>query len=195
MSEKVDSLFLQARELTNPVERGAFLAEACRDDTDLLVQVQGLLADEAGADSYFSKLRPKSETDTPTLVVATLASGIPGEQEGQWIGRYRLLQQIGEGGFGSVWMAEQTEPVTRKVALKIIKQGMDTREIIARFEAERQALAMMNHPNIAKVLDAGATDIGRPFFVMELVKGIPVTEFCNERKLDTRQRLWEWDFC
>ena len=114
---------------------------------------------------------------------------MPSEQSGDRIGRYRLLQQIGEGGFGVVWMAEQVEPVTRRVALKIIKAGMDTREVIARFEAERQALAMMDHPNIAKVLDAGATDKGRPFFVMELVKGIPITQFCDEQQLTTRQRL------
>ena len=111
------------------------------------------------------------------------------EQVGERIGRYKLLQQIGEGGFGTVWMAEQTEPVTRKVALKIIKQGMDTKEVIARFEAERQALAMMDHPNIAKVLDAGETDTGRPYFVMELVRGIPITKFCDQQKLDLQQRL------
>src|SRR5204863_9767192 len=95
------------------------------------------------------------------------------EQAGEMIGRYRLLQQIGEGGFGIVWMAEQVEPVTRRVALKIIKAGMDTKEVITRFEAERQALAMMDHPNIAKVFDAGATPAGRPFFVVELVRGHP----------------------
>ena len=117
--------------------------------------------------------------------IELLASEVQGER----IGRYKLLQQIGEGGFGTVWMAEQMEPVTRRVALKIIKLGMDTREVIARFEAERQALAMMDHPNIAKVLDAGATDKGRPFFVMELVKGIPITQYCDETGLGTRERL------
>jgi eukaryotic-like serine/threonine-protein kinase len=113
----------------------------------------------------------------------------PREAVGSRIGRYKLLQKMGEGGFGVVWMAEQLEPVTRRVALKIIKLGMDTREVIARFEAERQALAMMDHPNIAKVFDAGATDRGRPFFVMELVKGIPITTFCDENHLRTRERL------
>jgi serine/threonine protein kinase len=111
------------------------------------------------------------------------------EKAGEHIGRYKLLQEIGEGGFGVVWMAEQVEPVSRRVALKIIKLGMDTREVIARFEAERQALAMMDHPNIAQVFDAGATQHGRPFFVMELVKGVPITEFCDARRLGTRERL------
>ena len=111
------------------------------------------------------------------------------EQPGTQIGPYKLLQQIGEGGMGVVYMAEQKEPVERRVALKIIKPGMDTRQVIARFEAERQALAMMDHPNIAKVLDAGTTDSGRPYFVMELVNGIPVTQFCDEQHLTARERL------
>ena len=105
------------------------------------------------------------------------------------IGPYKLLQQIGEGGMGSVWMAEQEKPVRRIVALKIIKAGMDSKQVIARFEAERQALALMSHPNIAKVLDAGTTDNGRPFFVMELVKGVPITEFCDKNKYTPQQRL------
>lgn len=111
------------------------------------------------------------------------------EQAGDAIGRYRLVEPLGEGGFGTVWLADQVEPVTRSVALKIIKLGMDTQEVIARFEQERQALAMMDHPNIAKVLDAGATDSGRPFFVMELVKGVPITRFCDEQRLGLRRRL------
>ena len=108
------------------------------------------------------------------------------ERPGTVIGPYKLLQQIGEGGMGVVFMAEQTEPVQRTVALKIIKPGMDTRQVIARFEAERQALAMMDHPNIAKVLDAGTTDSGRPYFVMELVKGVPITKYCDEKHLPLR---------
>jgi WD40 repeat protein/serine/threonine protein kinase len=111
------------------------------------------------------------------------------EGPGSVIGRYKLLQQIGEGGFGVVYMAEQTEPVVRRVALKIIKLGMDTKQVIARFEAERQALALMDHPNIAKVLDAGATDSGRPYFVMELVRGVPITEYCDKNHLSARERL------
>src|SRR6266496_3768860 len=111
------------------------------------------------------------------------------EKPGDRIGRYRLLQEIGHGGCGVVYMAEQQEPVRRKVALKVIKLGMDTRQVIARFEAERQALALMDHPNIAKVLDAGATDSGRPYFVMELIKGLPITEFCDQSQFTVRERL------
>jgi serine/threonine protein kinase/tetratricopeptide (TPR) repeat protein len=119
----------------------------------------------------------------------TVDDGQPIEREGTLIGRYKLLQKIGEGGFGTVYMAEQEEPVRRRVALKIIKPGMDTKQIIARFEAERQALAMMEHPNIAKVFDAGATGVGRPYFVMELVKGVPITEYCDRNRLGTKERL------
>src|SRR5262245_25055585 len=108
---------------------------------------------------------------------------------GTMIGRYKLLQKIGEGGFGVVYMAEQVEPVQRKVALKIIKAGMDSKEVIARFEAERQAIALMDHPNIARALDAGATEAGRPYFVMELVHGIPITAYCDQKQLPTHERL------
>ncbi len=128
--------------------------------------------------------------DSPAAPAVTAAKArLEEEKEGARIDRYKLLQKIGEGGFGTVWMAEQLEPVSRRVALKIIKVGMDTREVIARFEAERQALAMMDHPHIAQVFDAGETDKGRPFFVMELVKGIPITHFCDEQELGTRARL------
>src|SRR2546423_1134994 len=120
--------------------------------------------------------------DTATLLDSVIATGT-------MIGRYKLLQEIGEGGFGVVFMAEQQEPVQRKVALKIIKAGMDTREVIARFEAERQALALMDHPNIAQVLDGGSTGNGRPYFVMELVRGIPITQYCDQANLSTRDRL------
>src|ERR1043166_6199302 len=114
----------------------------------------------------------------------------PSEQgPGTMIGRYKLLEKVGEGGFGTVYVAEQREPVKRRVALKIIKLGMDTKQVIARFEAERQALALMDHPNIAKVLEAGATDTGRPYFVMELVRGIKITDYCDENNLSTEKRL------
>ena len=145
-------LFLEALEKPGPIERAAFLDEACRSDAALRAAVEELLANHHD-DSFL---------EDPSFSMPTVISA-PTERAGERIGRYRLLQEIGEGGFGTVWMAEQMEPVTRRVALKIIKLGMDTREVIARFEAERQALAMMDHPNIAKVLDAGATDQGRPF--------------------------------
>src|SRR5215831_10500388 len=127
------------------------------------------------ADSPQPEVQSPGFTQTVPLPVLT-------ETSGTHIGRYKLLEQIGEGGFGVVWMAEQEEPVRRRVALKILKLGMDTRQVIARFEAERQALAMMDHPNIAKVLDAGATDTGRPFFVMELVRGIKITDYCDQHQ-------------
>ena len=186
--EEADSLFFEARDMADPDERAAFLEKACEHSPELRSRVQRLLADERQAESFFASENTESNEYEETLIDDAPAA-VATEQVGERIGRYKLLQQIGEGGFGTVWMAEQTEPVTRKVALKIIKQGMDTKEVIARFEAERQALAMMDHPNIAKVLDAGATDTGRPFFVMELVNGMAVTKFCNEQGLNTRQRL------
>src|SRR5579872_5543998 len=117
------------------------------------------------------------------------AEDAPGLKPGERVGRYQLLEQIGEGGCGVVFQAEQLEPVRRRVALKVIKPGMDTRQVIARFEAERQALALLDHPNIAKVLDAGATDTGRPYFVMELVRGTKITDYCDQNHLSTRERL------
>ena len=118
---------------------------------------------------------------------ALLPAGL--EQPGDMLGRYKFIEPLGEGGFGTVWRAEQSEPIRREVALKVIKAGMDSREIIARFEAERQALALMDHPNIAAVLDAGTTDSGRPYFAMELVKGVPITEYCDAHQFTIRQRL------
>jgi serine/threonine protein kinase len=120
---------------------------------------------------------------------STVLGATPPERVGSVIGCYKLLQQIGEGGFGVVYMAEQEQPVRRVVALKIIKPGMDTAQVIARFESERQALALMDHPNIARVLDAGATASGHPYFVMELVKGVPITEFCDKDHLAPQARL------
>ncbi len=134
---------------------------------------------------------PDSKDDQPQDIadLATQLSTPLTEGAGTLIGPYKLLEQIGEGGFGVVWTAEQREPIKRRVALKIIKIGMDTKQVVARFEAERQALAMMDHPNIAKVLGAGSTDSGRPYFCMELVKGIPITTYCDENKLSTKERL------
>ena len=143
--------------------------------------VEALLRANLGASGFM---------DRPALgVVATMDEPKVRECAGTVIGPYKLLEQIGEGGMGVVFMAEQTQPVQRRVALKIIKAGMDTRQVVARFEAERQALALMDHPNIARVLDAGATDTGRPYFVMELVRGVPMTEFCDQKNLSIRERL------
>jgi tetratricopeptide (TPR) repeat protein/sugar lactone lactonase YvrE len=174
-------LFTQALALP-AAERAAFLREACGADAELLRRVETLLrVHEAGGD--FLEVAPRAagawRADQSTRE----------EASGERIGRYRLLEKIGEGGCGTVWMAEQEEPVKRQVALKVIKLGMDTQEVIARFEAERQALALMDHPNIARVLDAGATEAGRPFFVMELVRGTKITEFCDQNRLGTAARL------
>ena len=173
-------LFAQASEL--PAEaRAAFLEQACGGDQVLRTAVETLLAahDRAGAFLAGPTLEPNASTPSTAIDAA----------QPRQIGPYKLLQEIGEGGFGTVWLAEQEHPVRRRVALKVIKLGMDTRQVIARFEAERQALAMMDHPNIARVFDAGATDNGRPFFVMELVKGEPITVYCDRNNLSIRQRL------
>jgi eukaryotic-like serine/threonine-protein kinase len=181
-SARARQLFDQALDLADPVERQRFLKGACAGDDELLAHIQKLLAAHSGAEDMF----PTDPGDGVTLVddTAPLAEG-PGTQ----IGKYKLLQQIGEGGMGVVYLAEEQGELRRKVAFKIIKLGMDTKSVVARFEAERQALALMDHRNIAKVFDAGATDTGRPFFVMELVKGIPITEYCDKQKLTVEQRL------
>ena len=180
ISEIERSLFDEAVARTDPAERDAFLLEACPDN-ELRRRVESLLDahDEAG-----SFMRAPGNEFHPT----SLYQALP-EELGTVIGRYKLLEKLGEGGFGTVWVAEQREPVKRRVALKVIKLGMDTRQVIARFEAERQALALMDHPNIAKVLDAGATETGRPYFVMELVRGIPITNYCDQERLATQDRL------
>jgi|GEM_PF-2895038 len=167
MNSPAHDFFARALELPES-ERDAFLNEACGDNAELHLEVRRLLVDAARADALFG------DSEGETLVGAPgSASGVSigSEKEGDRIGPYKLREQIGEGGFGTVWVADQETPVRRRVALKIIKMGMDTKEVIARFEQERQALAMMEHPNIAKVLDPGATQSGRPFFVMELVQG------------------------
>src|SRR2546426_418383 len=172
-------LFAAAIEL--PVaERAAYLDRACSGDPDLRQRVEGLLKEHDLGD--FPEKRPSKGA-------AQGGSRAVGEKPGDRIGHYKLLQQIGEGGYGVVYMAEQEAPVRRRVALKIIKPGMDTRSVIARFEAERQALALMDHPNIAKVFDAGATESGRPYFVMELVRGVKITEYCDQHSLTTDDRL------
>lgn len=184
-------IFLAALDRLNPEDREAYLKAACGDDPALRRDIDELLREHAASGRFLEdpavKTVPRGEPSTakiPSQHVARVR-----EEPGARIGRYRLLQTIGEGGCGVVYMAEQEEPVRRRVALKIIKLGMDTRQVIARFEAERQALAMMSHPNIAQVLDAGATETGRPFFVMELVRGIKITEYCDQNHLPTDERL------
>ncbi|MCH8243010.1 MAG: serine/threonine protein kinase, partial [Planctomycetes bacterium] len=174
--------------------RVAFLDAACHGDDKLRARVDVLLdAHEDVGDFLSAPTHDREEllggSGLDAEAMDTRDSKPLAEGPGTKIDRYKILQKIGEGGFGSVYMAEQQEPVQRKVALKIIKLGMDTKQVIARFEAERQALAMMEHPNIAGVLDAGATETGRPYFVMELVKGIPITEYCDKNHLSTKERL------
>jgi serine/threonine protein kinase/tetratricopeptide (TPR) repeat protein len=180
----VESILAAAVELTSPTERQQFLEQACGDNTGLRSLVEELVQNhfragnflEVPADPYGTRYNPNQPA--------------PHEQQpSRTIGPYKLLERIGEGGFGVVYMAEQEKPVRRKVALKVLKPGMDTRQVIARFEAERQALALMDHPNIARIFDAGTTDDGRPYFVMELVKGMPITAFCDQRQLPVRERL------
>ena len=179
------TIFNSALELDDPAARDLYLKEACGDDAALCERVEKLLQAHGEAGGFFSQ---PLKSALPAGLASAGDSPVT-EKAGDTIGRYKLLEQIGEGGCGVVYMAEQQEPVRRRVALKVIKLGMDTKQVVARFEAERQALALMDHPNIAKVLDAGATASGRPFFVMELVRGRKITEFCDEKKLPTDERL------
>jgi eukaryotic-like serine/threonine-protein kinase len=176
-----EEILLAAVEKKTEAERAAFLEGACGPDAELRAQVESLLEAHREAGSFLEQ----------PLFEATPTSDQPPDQEksGTVIGPYKLLQQLGEGGMGTVYMAEQTQPVQRKVALKVIKAGLDSRQVIARFEAERQALAMMDHVNIARVLDAGATEAGLPYFVMELVHGVPITTYCDDNRLTPRERL------
>ena len=183
---KLSPSFLRARKLP-AAERIAFLDSACRGDAELRHAVQELLDADADMGSFLDSPIGLGETSDLHAVI---------EDEGSTVDRYRLLQKLGEGGFGIVFMADQAKPVHRKVALKIIKPGMDSRAVIARFEAERQALAMMNHPHIANVLDGGTTATGRPFFVMELVRGVSITEYCCGKRLGVTKTdcVFSWTF-
>src|SRR5262249_17837765 len=172
-------IFLNALERNSPEDLLRYLDEACRGNADLRSRVEALLRAHRDVGNFLGG--PPAPNPT--------ADGPAAEKPGTMIGPYKLLQQIGEGGFGIVYMAEQAQPVRRQVALKVLKPGMDMRQVVARFEAERQALPLMDHPNIAKVMDAGATENGHPYFVMELVKGIPITHFCDEHNLTPRERL------
>jgi eukaryotic-like serine/threonine-protein kinase len=194
-TQRLEEIFFDAQELKDSDERSRFLALMCGDNPALRAAVEEKLAAQAEVEHFFKAVQTEI---VPVAGLRSLAEGAaldaisaPAQDEpvGTRIGNYNLLQKIGEGGCGVVYMAEQEQPVRRKVALKIIKLGMDTKNVIARFEAERQALALMDHPNIARVLDAGATETGRPYFVMELVHGVRMTEYCDQNNLNTRQRL------
>lgn len=177
-----------ARLLTDDVDRAAFLDIVCRDKTSLRQRVEQLLDDATAAEAYFGQNTQQEPLPAASSPYQTPNESSP-EEAGAVIDSYKLLQKIGEGGYGDVYMAEQQKPVRRRVALKIVKLGMDTKDVVARFEAERQALALMDHPNIAKVFDAGATETGRPYFVMDLVRGLTITEFCDTNRLSNRERL------
>jgi WD40 repeat protein/serine/threonine protein kinase len=177
VEDRARTIFLAALERA-PDQLPAFLDEACGGNADVRARVDQLLRAHDALGSIHVGRAPAVTVDLQ-----------PAETPGTVIGPYKLIEQIGEGGMGSVWMGQQTEPVRRLVAVKLIKAGMDSKQVIARFEAERQALALMDHPNIARVLDAGTTDAGRPFFVMDLVKGVPITRYCDEHRLTPRQRL------
>src|SRR5262245_20523276 len=180
-AQRVQAVFQAALEAPDRAARAAVLERECATDPEVSRRVQALLQ------AYEN---PASILDRPPVaaVPVTVDDGPP-ERPGTMIGPYKLIETIGEGGMGTVWMAQQTEPVKRLVAVKVIKAGMDSKQVIARFEAERQALALMDHPNIARVLDGGTNGAGRPFFVMDLVKGVPITRYCDEHHLPPRQRL------
>src|SRR6187200_1879635 len=194
---RVKELFVAALELPDAPARQAYLDRECGSDADLRHRLDVLLRahdDPASVlDKPLAEVAPAEPDATgierPSRPRAEEASPDP-ESVGMLLaGKYKLLERIGEGGMGTVWMAQQTEPVKRLVALKLIKAGMDSKQVIIRFEVERQALALMDHPNIARVLDGGSTAAGRPYFVMDLVKGVPITRYCDEHHLTPRQRL------
>ena len=176
----IESILAAAVEIPAEADRRAYVEEACAGDADLRRRVDELIDNHLRAGSFL---------ESPAPDLGATADQPVAERPGTVIGSYKLLEQIGEGGFGTVFLAEQTAPVRRKVALKVIKAGMDTAQVVARFEAERQALAVMDHPNIAKVFDGGATPAGRPYFVMELVRGLPITDYCDRAHLPPRDRL------
>ena len=177
-------VFIEALQKCDADKRFDYLRDVCGEDSALLARVEGLLRVHEEAASFL-----ESPVRTLPVTMTTARASRPPESPGAVIGPYKLLEQIGEGGMGVVYMAEQTHPVRRRVALKVIKPGMDTRQVVARFEAERQALAMMDHPNIAKVHDGGTSDSGRPYFVMELVRGLPITDYCDNARLPIPERL------
>jgi serine/threonine protein kinase/Tfp pilus assembly protein PilF len=186
---RVKTVFNQALELATAAERAAYLEQACAGAPALREKVEALLRAYEEAGSFLERPAEAPGHTEPFTPTPADTATVSDEQPGAVMGPYKLVQQLGEGGMGTVWMAQQTAPVKRLVALKVIKSGMDSRQVITRFEAERQALALMDHPNIARVFDAGTTDNGRPYFVMELVKGVPLTQYCDDHRLTPRQRL------
>ena len=206
---RVKSLFLAASELNSQVERAAYLDRECGEDPELRGRVNALLAAHDGAESSHQRAESQIENSVPSDVpidagprdvihpsnsppselLATADDQLKMESGAEIANRYQLLEKIGEGGMGEVWVARQTVPLKRKVALKLIRTGMDSKAVLRRLEQERQALAIMDHPNIARVLDGGLTSTGQPFFVMELVNGLPLNQFCDEAKLGIRERL------
>jgi serine/threonine protein kinase len=185
MSER--DVFIAALQLGDPAERQAYLDGACAQQPELRRQVEVLLHLHEGAGRFLEHAAVGAPATGPFASDA-LSTSI-GEKQGMLVGPYKLVERLGEGGMGSVWMAQQTAPVKRLVAVKLIKAGLDSKQFIVRFEAERQALALMDHTNIARVLDAGAAEAGRPYLVMELFRGTPITRYCDEHHLTTRQRL------
>jgi serine/threonine protein kinase len=187
-TRSLKEIFLDALAIV-PAQRAAWLAQECGGDADLRRHIELMLAAHDQPQSLIDRLSPEGATGA--LAAGDHNPGEPKgpEQAGTILGPYKLLEEIGEGGMGAVWMAEQLEPICRRVAVKVIKEGMDSKQVLARFEAERQALALMEHPNIARVLDAGRTPSGRPYFVMELVKGKPITTYCDDKRLGVRERL------
>ena len=184
MNPNREELLFQLALLKPVDERASWLDRECGEDAALRARLDALLTAHEESEGILAEPAP-----APRGTMKIEFADTPDETIGQKIGRYKILEKIGEGGCGVVYVAEQTEPVRRRVALKVIKLGMDTKAVVARFEAERQALAMMDHPNIAKVLDAGTTDTGRPYFIMELVRGIRITDYCDQEKVPTRERL------
>ena len=190
--QREQEIFFQALDKHTPEERAAFLDGACANEPGLRRRVDALLVHHFDRANFMRAMAcglEKASEGAGGNGLTTVLAVAADEAIGGTIGRYKLRERLGEGGCGIVYVAEQSEPVRRRVALKVIKLGMDTREVIARFGAERQALAMMDHPNVAKVFDAGTTETGRPYFVMELVRGIRITDYCDQANLSTGDRL------
>ena len=179
-ARSIESILAAAVEIRTEPERRQYVERACGGDGELRRRVEQLVEDHFRAGSFL---------ESPAVSVADTVVVPSAEGPDTALGPYQVLQPIGEGGMGTVYLAQQTQPVQRKVALKVLKPGMDSRPVVARFEAERQALALMDHPNIARVLDGGRTTSGRPYFVMDLVKGLPLTEYCDQAQLTPRERL------